>query len=114
AAGQCARLPRCRRCMVRRRSSFLNVRSAARPAACRYLKNQDRRWIMAAAKTPSQRGVEFRIMPNGDGHWYWEVLTNANEVMARGVSDTEPEACQQASDAARRAHLITREGQFRG
>jgi hypothetical protein len=47
----------------------------------------------------SQQDVEFRIMPNGD-NWYWEVITEGL-VVSRGVSDTE--ACQAASDAARRA-----------
>jgi hypothetical protein len=54
---------------------------------------------------PSTGNVEFRIMPSGDGHWYWEVIS-AKDVVARGVTDTEPEACKAASDAAREAHLI--------
>ena len=33
--------------------------------------------------------VEFRIMPNGEeGRWYWEVIKNSREVVARGVTDT--------------------------
>jgi hypothetical protein len=54
----------------------------------------------------SHQDVEFRIMPNGDS-WYWEVITEGNAVVSRGVADTEREACQAASDAARRAELIT-------
>jgi hypothetical protein len=51
--------------------------------------------------------VEFRVMQSGDGRWYWEVITTPGPtVIARGVADTEPAACQQASDAARKAKLI--------
>ena len=53
----------------------------------------------------SHEDVEFRIMPNGDS-WYWEVITEGL-VVSRGVADTEPEACQEASEAARKAELIT-------
>jgi len=53
-----------------------------------------------------QENVEFRIMPSGDGRWYWEVLTQRNEVVSRGVAETEPAACEQASEAARQAKLI--------
>jgi hypothetical protein len=36
-------------------------------------------------------GVEFRIMPNGeDGHWYWEVIKDGREVVARGVTERSP------------------------
>jgi hypothetical protein len=49
-----------------------------------------------------------RIMPSGDGGWYWEVI-NLKEVIARGVADTEPDACEQAGDAARKAGLIEQE-----
>jgi hypothetical protein len=52
------------------------------------------------------KDVEFRIMPNGDGLWYWEVIRHRNEVVSQGVADNEPKACQDASDAAREAHLI--------
>ena len=39
--------------------------------------------------------VEFRIMPNGEeGRWYWEVIKHGREVVARGVTDTEPAACE--------------------
>ena len=51
--------------------------------------------------------VEFRIMPSDDeGYWYWEVIKNAHEVVARGVAATEPAAYQQANEAARKAKLI--------
>jgi hypothetical protein len=53
-----------------------------------------------------QPSVEFRIMPNGDGHWYWEVLTDRT-VVARGVAATEPTACREASEAARKADLLS-------
>ena len=52
-------------------------------------------------------GLEFRIMPNGDDRWYWEVITDGRRVITRGISETEPAACQDASDAARRARLIS-------
>jgi hypothetical protein len=54
----------------------------------------------------AQANVEFRIMPSGNGRWYWEIVTNRYEVITRGLSDDEPTACQQASDAARKAKLI--------
>jgi hypothetical protein len=61
------------------------------------------RWAMET----KQKDVEFRVMPSGNGHWYWEVITRSNVVVQRGVADTEPEACQHASKAAREAGLIT-------
>ena len=52
-------------------------------------------------------GVELRIMPSDDeGHWYWEVIKDEQEVVARGVANTEPAACEQADEAARKAKLI--------
>jgi hypothetical protein len=53
-----------------------------------------------------QANVEFRIMPSGNGRWYWEIVTEGYEVVTRGLSDNEPAACQDASDAARKAKLI--------
>jgi hypothetical protein len=51
--------------------------------------------------------VEFRIMPSDDeGNWYWEVTKDGHEVIARGVADSEPDACQQANEAAKKAKLI--------
>ena len=55
-------------------------------------------------------GVELRIMPNendGDGRSYWEVIKDDREVVARGLADTEPAACEQANEAARKAKLIS-------
>jgi hypothetical protein len=54
----------------------------------------------------AQKNVEFRIMPSGEGRWYWEVIIDNRRVVTRGVANTEPEACQAASDAAREAKLI--------
>ena len=52
----------------------------------------------------SMANVELRIMPNGeDGRWYWEVIKDGREIVARGVTDTEPAACEQAHEAAQRA-----------
>jgi hypothetical protein len=59
-----------------------------------------------AVMDTAQSDVEFRVMPSGDGRWYWEVITQRNSVIKRGIADTEPAACQQAGDAAREAHLI--------
>ena len=51
--------------------------------------------------------VELRIMPNGkEGRWYWEVIKDAREVVARGVTDTESAACEQAHQAAKKAELV--------
>ena len=53
-----------------------------------------------------QANIEFRIMPSGNGRWYWEIVTEGHQVITRGLSDDEPTACQDASDAAREAKLI--------
>jgi hypothetical protein len=45
----------------------------------------------------THNGGELRIMPNendGDGRWYWEVIKDGREVVARGLADTEPAACE--------------------
>jgi hypothetical protein len=42
--------------------------------------------------------VEFRIMPND--------IKDGREVVARGVTDTEPAACEQAHEAAQKAELV--------
>ena len=35
--------------------------------------------------------VELRIMPNGkEGRWYWEVIKEGREVVARGVPTQNP------------------------
>jgi hypothetical protein len=55
----------------------------------------------------TQRNVEFRVIPSGEeGRWYWEVILDDGRVISRGVAETEPEACQAASEAARKAKLI--------
>jgi hypothetical protein len=54
----------------------------------------------------TETSLEFRIMPSGDGQSYWEVVTGGNNVMTRGVADNEPAACQEATEAARKAKLI--------
>jgi hypothetical protein len=50
--------------------------------------------------------VEFRILPSGNGSWYWEVIQGQRTVINRGLADNEPAACQEASQAARQAKLI--------
>jgi hypothetical protein len=50
--------------------------------------------------------VEFRVMPSGEGRWYWEVIAPGPTVIARGVADSEPAACKEASEAPRKAELI--------
>jgi hypothetical protein len=35
-----------------------------------------------------------------------KVIKDGHEVVARGVADTEPAACEQANEAARKAKLI--------
>jgi len=55
------------------------------------------------------RTAKTAIMPNendGDGRWYWEVIKDGREVVARGLADTQPAACEQANEAARKAKLI--------
>jgi hypothetical protein len=52
------------------------------------------------------KNIEFRVMPNGGGSWYWEIIRGGREVMMRGLADNEPAACQEASAAARKANLI--------
>jgi hypothetical protein len=57
--------------------------------------------------------VEFRIMPNGEeGRWYWEVIKDGREIVARDVTDTEPAACEQAHEAAQRAGLLHKPSDF--
>jgi hypothetical protein len=34
-----------------------------------------------------QANIEFRIMPSGNGRWYWEVVTEGHQVIRRGLSD---------------------------
>ncbi len=49
--------------------------------------------------------LEFRIMPSGNGRWYWEVIANGRSVLSRGLADTDTAASQEARDAARKAKL---------
>ena len=50
--------------------------------------------------------IEIRVMPNGDGRWYWELIKDGRDVMLRGLADNEPDACRDAGTAARNAKLI--------
>jgi hypothetical protein len=54
----------------------------------------------------SAPNIEFRVMPSGDGRWYWELIEDGRGVVTRGVADSEPAACQEASNAARKAKLL--------
>jgi len=45
--------------------------------------------------------LEFRILENGDG-WYWEVVAE-HQVLARGVADSQQDACAQAAEAKQKA-----------
>jgi hypothetical protein len=68
---------------------------------------------MRAHEPPSQaaewwsRRCEKNLVVNLDflGR-YWEVIKDGHEVVARGVADTEPAACEQADEAVRKAKLI--------
>ena len=53
-----------------------------------------------------QASIEFRIMPSGDGRWYWELIAQRHIIVRRGLADTEPAACEQAGEAAREAKLF--------
>jgi hypothetical protein len=52
-----------------------------------------------------QRDVEFRIMPSGNGRWYWEVIAHSRSVVSRGLAGTHSAASEEASEAARKAKL---------
>jgi hypothetical protein len=54
----------------------------------------------------SEAHVEFRVMPSGNDGWYWEVIKGGRRVIMRGVADTEPAACRDAGNAARKVKLI--------
>jgi hypothetical protein len=43
----------------------------------------------------------LRILENGDG-WYWEVVAG-HQVLARGVADSQQDACAQAAEAKQKA-----------
>jgi hypothetical protein len=57
-------------------------------------------------QTTGETAVEFRVMPNGDGRWYWEIIVSGHKVFDRGLTDTEPAACKEAGEVARKAKLI--------
>jgi hypothetical protein len=57
-------------------------------------------------KVNADETVELRIMPGGNGDWYWELIHNGR-VITRGVADDEPTACKEVGDAAREAKLIS-------
>jgi len=41
--------------------------------------------------------IEFRVMPSGDGHWYWEIVRGGQQVIMCGVADSEPAACKEVT-----------------
>ena len=48
-----------------------------------------------------QTDVEFRIMPSGDGGWYWEVIADARSAISRGLAIARVQHSQEASEAAK-------------
>jgi hypothetical protein len=40
--------------------------------------------------------IQYRIMQNGNGGWYWEAVTADKKVVARGVAETHSEALADA------------------
>ena len=50
---------------------------------------------------------QTRIMQNGAG-WYWEVVTNDRDVIARGVADTHAQARADAEKATLQIRPDTR------
>jgi hypothetical protein len=58
------------------------------------------------SKSNASKNIEFRIMPSGEGRWYWELIQGARQVITRGIADNEPDACKEAGDAAHQAKLI--------
>ena len=47
-----------------------------------------------------QSSPQVRIMQNGTA-WYWEVITQDGEVLARGIADTQAQARADADKATR-------------
>ena len=47
-----------------------------------------------------QTDVEFRIVPSGDGGWYWEVIADARSAISRGLAIARVQHSQEASEAA--------------
>ena len=52
---------------------------------------------------------EYRILPNNGAGWYWELITQEREVIARGVAETHAQARIEAARAGldRRPHEFT-------
>jgi hypothetical protein len=85
--------------------AFLCLDCGATESALTYQQRELGRCTVTSMDS-TQTGVEFRIMPSGDGCWYWEDITDGGSVVTRGVADDEPTPCHQASEAARKARLI--------
>lgn len=49
--------------------------------------------------------LQYRISKNGTFGWYWEIFTPDNEVVGRGISDTQADA---ARDVAKEMLLHSR------
>jgi hypothetical protein len=41
---------------------------------------------------PEPPALEYRILPNNGSGWYWEVVTQQREVIARGLAVTHNQA----------------------
>src|SRR5262245_31510150 len=57
---------------------------ALRPLSCRI-----QAYPLGGGTMAERTDVEFRVMPSGDGRWYWEVIVGRT-VVKRGVADNEP------------------------
>jgi hypothetical protein len=55
--------------------------------------------------------AQRRIMQLGTG-WYWELVTSAREVLARGISNTHAEACADADKASAALQAPTIQARF--
>jgi hypothetical protein len=47
----------------------------------------------------AKQSVNCRVMPSGDGHWYWEVVRDRG-VVGRGIAATESMAFEEANRAS--------------
>ena len=52
---------------------------------------------------------QSRISQNGSG-WYWEVVTQDREVIARGITDSHAQACVAAGKATPQESAIPPKG----